>query len=146
MEKVKLVGKDEIDLGKVVKAVKENLESFDYGAILCFIGVVRSVGQDGEKVKHLYYEVDEKYTLKFLEDLRQKILEENKGLAELIIYHCVGEVPPKNETLLIVGVGKHSEDVFNGVKKALNGVKKDVPIWKKEVTEKHSYWVGREKS
>ncbi|MCX8176582.1 MAG: molybdenum cofactor biosynthesis protein MoaE, partial [Candidatus Bathyarchaeota archaeon] len=131
MEKVKLVGKGEIDLGKVINSLKENLGDFDYGAILCFIGVVRSIGHNGEKVKHLYYEVDEKYTLKFLEDLRVKILEENKGLTELIIYHCVGEVPPKNETVLIVAAGKHSEDVFNGVKKALKGVKEEVPVWKK---------------
>ena len=145
MEKVKLVDKGKIDLGEVIKALKENLETSEYGAILCFIGIVRSIGHDGEKVKHLYYEIDEKYTLKFLENLRQKVLEENRGLAELIIYHAAGEVPPKKETVLIVAAGKHSEDVFSGVRRALKGVKEEIPIWKKEITEKHSYWVGREK-
>lgn len=142
MEKVKLVNVGEINHQKVISLLKQNPRALECGAILCFIGVVREKGYNGEKVKKLYYEVDEKNTLRSIEDLRKKVLEKNRNIAELIIHHVIGEAKPGEETVCIAAIGKHSKDVFNVVIEALKEIKTNVPIWKKEITEKHEYWVS----
>jgi len=145
MEKVKLVNVGEINFQKAISLLKQNPKALECGAILCFIGIVRKRGYNGEKVKKLYYEVDEKNTLKFMEDLRKRVLERNKNVAEIVIHHVVGEAEPGEETVCIAAIGKHSKDVFDVVMETLKEVKTSIPIWKKEITEKHDYWVKGER-
>lgn len=142
MNKVKIVRKGEVKLQDLVGAVKRT-EGFDTcGAIVVFNGVVRGVGHDGSRVKALSYEAYEDLALRELDRVRLKVMGSRPNLVELLIYHVVDELKPGEDTVFIVAAGAHRDDAFKAAMEALERVKTEVPIWKKEVTERGSVWIS----
>jgi len=101
---------------------------------------VRSLGKDGSRVQQLIYEAYEKEALKVLRKIRDEILEKNRGVKDLLIYHVIDKLKPGDETLFIAAIGKHRQDSLNAVSQAIEEIKSRPPIWKKELTEKGAYW------
>ena len=141
LERVKIVRKGEFSLQELVEELKNCPEAFECGAIACFVGIVRGVGKNGSKVQKLSYEAWEEEAVKSLTEIRREILQENKNTKDLLIYHVIGEFKPKDETVFIVAIGKHRHDATNAVRKAIEEIKTKPQIWKKEFTEKGSYWL-----
>ena len=141
LEKVKIVKKDEVKLQDLVDKLKKDPKIFECGAIACFMGIVRGIGKNGSKVQKLFYEAWEEEAIKTLVEIRDEALRKNKNLKDLLVYHVIGELKPGDETVFIVAAGKHRHDAINAVVDTIEEIKKKPPIWKKEYTEKGSYWV-----
>jgi len=141
LERVKIVRRGEFNLQELVEELKKCPEAFECGAIACFVGIVRGVGKNGSKVQKLSYEAWEEEAVKSLTEIRREILQTNKNTKDLLIYHVIDESKPKDETVSIVAIGKHRHDAMNAVRKAIEEIKTKPPIWKKEYTEKGSYWL-----
>jgi molybdopterin synthase catalytic subunit len=141
LERVKIVKKGEVVLQDLVDELKNTSEAFECGAIACYVGFVRGIGKNGSRVQKLSYEAWEEEAVKSLTEIRREILEENGGIKDLLIYHVIDEVKPKDETVFIVALGTHRHEAINAAKKAIDEIKKRSPIWKKEYTEKGAYWI-----
>ncbi|RLF11805.1 MAG: molybdenum cofactor biosynthesis protein MoaE [Thermoprotei archaeon] len=141
MDKVKLVKKGEVKLQDLVEAVKSSEGFSECGAIVAFNGVVRGVGHDGSKVLKLCYEAYEEAALQSLKAIRQKILTGNPEVKELVIYHVIDELESGEDTVFIVAAGMHRKETFKAVLEALEMVKTEAAIWKKEVTVKGEAWI-----
>jgi len=141
VERVKIVRKSEFRLQELVEELKNCPEAFECGAIACYVGIVRGIGKNGSKVQKLSYEAWGEEALKKLTEIRRAILEENKNTKDLLIYHVIDELKPRDEPVFIVAIGKHRHDAIDATKKAIEEIKTKPPIWKKEYTEKGSYWV-----
>lgn len=113
--------------------------SNEIGAIAIFVGVVRGSRED-EKVLRLEYEAHESLA----PEVMKKIIEELKAkynLIDAIVEHRVGTVQVGEDVMYVLIASKHRKEGFQALTEMVDRVKHEVPIWKKEVTEKGAYWV-----
>ena len=111
----------------------------EVGAIAIFIGVVRGKRND-EKVLRLEYEAYEELASKVAE----KIIEDSKtkyGIIDACIQHRIGTVKVGGDIMYVLVASKHRAEAFQALSEIGERIKRELPIWKKEVTEKGSYWV-----
>lgn len=135
--------KGEIGLGDILKRVKENKNINRAGAIACFIGVVREEGLRGGSVKKLVLEAFKEEAEKSLSKIAQEILN-RQGIIDVRIHHVIGELGVGEDIVYVVVAGKHREEVFEALKEAVERMKREAAIWKKEVTDMGEYWVSGE--
>lgn len=111
----------------------------EVGAITIFIGVVRGKRND-EKVLRLEYEAYEELASKVAE----KIIEDAKtkyGIIDACIQHRIGTVKVGGDVMYVLVASKHRAEAFQALSEIVERIKRELPIWKKEVTEKGAYWV-----
>jgi molybdopterin synthase catalytic subunit len=81
------------------------------GAISLFIGVVRGVNLEGEKVQKLtleaYEEKANEVLTKICDDLSKK-----PGIVDVQIHHLLGEFNVGDEMVYVLVAGSHRTDVF----------------------------------
>ncbi|MEM1550684.1 MAG: molybdenum cofactor biosynthesis protein MoaE [Candidatus Bathyarchaeia archaeon] len=137
MMKVK-VGEKLDNINHLLNEIKES--SSEVGAVIIFVGSARGIGGDGGRVLRLEYEAYEEAAVKALEkiigDLRNKY-----GIIDAIVEHRIGEVGVGEDIVYALVASKHREEGFKSIIELIERLKKEVPIWKKEVTEKGSHWI-----
>ena len=124
-------------LDSLISELKEKTE--EAGAIVVFAGAVRGTRGD-EKVLRLEYEAHEELAVEVME----KIIEETKakyGIIDAVIQHRLGTVKVGEDVMYVLVASRHRAEAFQALSEIVERVKHEVPIWKKEVTEKKSYWV-----
>jgi molybdopterin synthase catalytic subunit len=101
---------------------------------------VRSVSK-GQTVSHLEYEayppMAEKQMARIAEEARAKW----PG-AQVAIVHRVGRLEPGQLAVVIAASAPHRKEAFLACEWAIDRLKEDVPIWKKETTTDGAVWVG----
>ncbi|HTX44567.1 MAG TPA: molybdenum cofactor biosynthesis protein MoaE, partial [Methanocella sp.] len=68
-------------------------------------------------------------------------LKKRKGILEVIIYHKTGRVVAGEDIVFIVILSGHRDELFPALRDAIERVKAEVPIWKKEFTGTGDFWV-----
>ena len=124
-------------LESLIGELKKQTE--EAGAIAVFVGAVRGTRVD-EKVLRLEYEAHEDLAV----EVMKRIIEETKAKYEIIdavIQHRLGAVKVGEDVMYVLVASKHRAEAFQALPEIVERVKHEVPIWKKEVTEKNSYWV-----
>lgn len=142
VEKVRLFRRGEVKLQDLVEALRPLAERGGCGAVVAFNGLVRSEGHDGSRVLKLAYEAYEEAALRSLAEVRRRVMDGNPGVEEVLIYHVVGDVQPGEDTVLIAVAARHRHEAFRAAEEALEAVKREAAIWKKEVTERGEGWVS----
>ncbi|MEM4700222.1 MAG: molybdenum cofactor biosynthesis protein MoaE [Candidatus Nezhaarchaeales archaeon] len=142
MDKVGLVKRGEVRAQDLVEALRPLAQRGGCGAVVVFNGVVRSVGRDGSRVLRLTYEAYEEAAVEALGRIREEVIKSTPGVREVLIFHVVGDVEPGEDTVLIAVAADHRREAFEGAERALEAVKREVAIWKKEVTERGEAWVS----
>ena len=137
--------KGEVDLNRMMANLSKLPNYHEAGAVACFVGVVREdpVRGPDAKVVRLEYEA---YTEVALERMRaiREIIKRRPGVVEVSIHHVIDSLNVGEPSLFVAVLGKHRQDVFSALSETVDKVKKEVPIWKKELTTKESYWVTSE--
>lgn len=123
-------------LKSVVEKVKKNVNC---GAIGVFIGVVRGFS-DQRKVKMLEYESYSEILSSKIAELEEKI-RSFPGIKNVKLYHKLGKLTPGEEIVYIAVAGEHRKDIWAPLIWAVELMKTDLPIWKKEVFEDGERWV-----
>ncbi len=142
--KVMLSKKGEVKLEELLGMLRSSEELRKCGAIVIFIGIVRGIGKDGSKVLRLSYEAYEEGAIKSLSKIREEVLKEVKGVHEIIVNHVIDDLEVGDDTLHILVVAEHRDEAFKAAKLVIDRLKQETPIWKKEITEKGSYWIQEE--
>ena len=104
------------------------------GAVVCFQGVTR-------EVPRLDYEA---YAEMAEERMREILTEatERHGLCAAAAEHRVGEVPLGDPAVVVAVSAPHREEAFAGAREAIDRIKAEVPIWKREVgADGRAEWV-----
>lgn len=60
------------------------------------------------------------------------------------IHHVVGELGVGEDIVYIVVAGSRRDEVFEVLREAVERMKNEAAIWKKEVTDLGEYWVSGE--
>ena len=124
-----------MSLGVAVKAVKANPLINRAGAILTFTGIVRG---DADALLFDIYEGEaQKRIAAIINDLRHM-----EGIVDVQIHHSYGRISLGEDIVYIVVAASHRQEGFAALREAIERIKSEVPIWKKELTEAGGHWVG----
>jgi molybdopterin synthase catalytic subunit/molybdopterin converting factor small subunit len=122
-------------------AAVDEVRSDRAGAIATFTGTTR-VQSRGRAVLHLDYEAYEEMA----EQVMAQIAKELKGrydLCEIAIHHRTGRVDIGEASVVIAVSAPHRRDALAACREAIDTLKEQVPLWKKEFYEGGEEWVGR---
>jgi molybdopterin synthase catalytic subunit len=125
-----------IELAEVEQAVR----SREAGAVVTFSGTVRAATH-GHVVTALEYESYREMAEAFLRKIGGEIEDRWPG-ARSAILHRVGRLEVGEVAVVIAVASAHRKDAFEGCRHAIERIKEDVPIWKKELRADGSVWVG----
>jgi molybdopterin synthase catalytic subunit/molybdopterin converting factor small subunit len=111
------------------------------GAIATFVGTTR-VASRGRTVHHLEYEAYAGMAENVMAEIAVS-LQERYDLCEVAIHHRVGRVEIGDASVVIAVSAAHRQDALAACKDAIDTLKEQVPLWKKEVYEGGEEWIGR---
>ncbi len=140
---VGLHSRGDISLEQVVDGIRKHPDSAKAGALVTFVGMVREdpVGHSESKVRYLEYEAFQEIAVQKLQELRND-LANREGIVDVSIHHVVDRVGVGEESLIVAVLGTRRRFVFPVLEEAVERVKEEVPIWKKEFTSDDAYWVS----
>jgi molybdopterin converting factor subunit 1 len=103
------------------------------GAVVTFQGITRDV-------ERLDYEAYTKMAEKRIHQILAECLESH-GLRAIAAEHRVGCVPLGETSVIVAASGAHREETFAGAAEAIDRIKAEAPIWKRELRGGDSQWV-----
>jgi molybdopterin synthase catalytic subunit/molybdopterin converting factor small subunit len=122
-------------------AVVEEVRSDEAGAVATFIGTTR-VHSRGRTVERLEYEayagMAEKVMAEIAEELKRRY-----DVTEIAIHHRTGTVDIGEASVVIAVSAPHRQDALAACRDAIDTLKMQVPLWKKEIYEGGEEWIGR---
>ncbi|HEU5278179.1 MAG TPA: molybdenum cofactor biosynthesis protein MoaE [Gaiellaceae bacterium] len=122
-------------------AAVDEVRSERAGAIATFVGTTR-IESRGRTVHRLEYEAYEEMAEKVMREIADE-LKRRYDLCEIAIHHRTGQVDIGEASVVIAVSAPHREDALAGCKDAIDTLKEQVPLWKKEIYEGGEEWIGR---
>ena len=132
-----MLSDEPLSLDRVVDEVRDDRA----GAIATFTGTTR-IESRGRTVTFLDYEAYEGMAESVMEEIARGLLE-RYDLCKIAIHHRVGRVSIGDESVMIAVSAPHRADALAACKDAIDTLKDQVPLWKKEVYEGGEEWIGR---
>jgi len=125
----------DLDPGAALAAVKDP----SCGAVAAFVGTVRGE-RDGRRVLRLEYEVLEPLALAEFARIGEA-LRARHGVAGVAILHRRGVVPVGGVSVAIAVAAPHRAAALAACAEAIERLKRDAAIWKKEVYPDGHRWL-----
>nr|WP_153868408.1 MULTISPECIES: molybdenum cofactor biosynthesis protein MoaE [Myxococcaceae] len=129
-----------VDRPLVLEEVVSAVAGEAYGGLVTFTGSVRDSTR-GRRVVKLEYEAYPPMAERRLAAIGTEVAERFGG-TRLAIVHRVGTLLPGELAVVIAAAAPHRREAFRGCEHAIERLKEDVPIWKKEHFEDGEVWVG----
>lgn len=112
----------------------------DCGAEVLFIGTVRNQTK-GKAVRKLFFEAYEPMAIKEMEKIGAHCRKKYK-IHKMSFHHRIGELQIGEVPVILAVSAPHRAEAFAACAEAMNLLKRDVPIWKKEYFEGGEIWVA----
>ena len=109
------------------------------GAVNLFLGVVRD-NNLGRNVGHLEYEAYPEMAERVMRALAQEA-KERFELEDCAVLHRTGRLEIGETSLLVAVASGHRAESFEAGHWLVNQIKKQVPVWKKEVWDNGEAWI-----
>ena len=130
------VSDEPLVLEEVVRAVGGESQ----GGVVTFTGVVRRESR-GKRIVRLEYEAYRPMAERKLAEIGAGIAAEWPG-ARVAIVHRVGKLAVGEVAVVIAASAPHRAEAFAACREAIERLKREAPIWKKEVGEDGEEWIG----
>ncbi len=121
-------------------ALLAELADDSVGATVLFVGTVRDHAR-GKSVERLEYEAYVEMAQRQLELITARCATDNPG-ATVAVHHRYGRLEIGAVSVAIAASAAHRDEAFAACRQAIELIKTDVPIWKKEITSDGEEWVG----
>ncbi len=130
------VTKEPLNVQEVITLVKRSTD----GAVVTFDGIVRD-NFDGRAVRYLEYEayaeMAEKKMVEIATEVRQKF-----AVGKIAMVHRIGRLEIGESSIVIAVAAPHRHAAFEACAYAMDRVKEEVPVWKKECfVDGEAHWV-----
>jgi len=126
---------EKIDIVQVLESIKD----CSAGGIDMFIGTTRNYS-NGKKVLSLEYEVYVPMAIKKMKEI-EEIVRKRWEICKISMIHRIGKVEVGEVSVVIAVSSTHRKEAFESCQFTIDILKKEVPIWKKEVFENGESWV-----
>ncbi len=120
-------------------AVLAEVEDPACGALASFVGAVRG-SNEGREVRYLEYEVAESMALKQFVRMAEELKREH-DVHHVAIHHRRGRVEVGGISVAIAVSAPRRSNALAACAEAIEMLKQDVPIWKKEVYSDGHKWM-----
>jgi len=125
-----------------VQQVNDLVKRSTDGAVVTFDGIVRD-NFDGRPVRYLEYEayaaMAEKKLAAIGAEVRQKF-----AIGEIAMMHRIGRLEIGESSIVIAVAAPHRQAAFEACAYAMDRVKAEVPVWKKEsFADGADHWVNQ---
>ncbi len=122
-----------------IAAIERMVASAGRGAVLLFLGTVRDHHR-GRPVSRLTYSAYRPMAEQVLEHIASE-LEDRAERIKVAIVHRLGEVPVGEASVVIATASPHRAAAYEASREALERLKCEVPIWKREhYTDGEAVW------
>ena len=112
------------------------------GAVVLMSGTVREQ-TEGKAVTYLEYQAYEPMALKIFQQISDRISNQWQDTNSVIIHHRVGKLQITDISVLVAVGCPHRQEAFSACKYAIDTLKHNAPIWKKEhFADGVSTWVS----
>jgi molybdopterin synthase catalytic subunit len=111
------------------------------GGVVVFLGVVRNETA-GRRVVALEYEAHVPMAEAKLKEIGEAVYARWPGVKHVVILHRIGRLLVGEASVAIGVSAAHRQEAFEGCQYAIDTIKRIVPIWKRELFEDGSAWVG----
>ncbi|HIW34872.1 MAG TPA: molybdenum cofactor biosynthesis protein MoaE [Candidatus Paenibacillus intestinavium] len=125
-----------------VEEVMSKIITPAYGATLLFVGTTREFTGEMKTIS-LDYEAYEPMAIATMQQIGHEIAERWNG-ADCAITHRIGLVDLAEISVVIAVATAHRDHCYEASRYAIERLKQIVPIWKKEIWEDGSEWVGHQ--
>ncbi len=132
-----LLSSSPLSLAAVVSAV----EHPGAGGLTTFTGNVR-LHSRGQSIERLEYEAYAPMATAVMTMIADGIEAEIEG-TRVAIHHRVGVLGIGETAVVIAASAPHRAEAFEACRAAIERLKEDVPIWKKEVAASGATWIGQ---
>jgi len=129
------ISAEPLDVGAVVARVVGP----DAGGIVTFVGTVRDASR-GREIRHLEYEAYPGMAEREMEKIADAAAAQWPG-ARVAMAHRTGHLAIGELAVVIAASAPHRAEAFAACRYAIDTLKQQVPIWKKEVAVDGEYWV-----
>jgi molybdopterin synthase catalytic subunit len=133
---------ERVTLWDLLAKVRRNPEIKKAGAIGTFSGIVREIAK-GETTKALEFESYDAVAKERIAKIERE-LKAKQGIVDVLIHHKTGRIAAGEDIVFIVVAAGHRQELFPVLREAIERIKEEVPIWKKEFTISGDYWVHDE--
>ena len=120
------------------EALRQQLETIGCGAIVSFLGITRGTEGDAE-VYALEFDAWQEKLGPVLENLANQACD-TYGALSVAIAHRTGRVEPQESIVSIHVASPHRKEAFQACEWLIDELKKQAPLWKREVTSDGSRW------
>jgi molybdopterin synthase catalytic subunit len=111
------------------------------GGVALFLGIVRNNTAD-RRVVALEYEAHVPMAEAKLKEIGEAVYRRWPEVRQVVILHRIGRLGVGEASVAIGVSAAHRQDAFEACRYAIDTVKQVVPIWKRELFEDGSAWVG----
>jgi molybdopterin synthase catalytic subunit len=112
------------------------------GAVVTFDGIVRN-NFDGRPVDYLEYEAYAAMAEKKLAEIAAEV-RHTFAVGEVAMVHRIGRLEIGESSIVIAVAAPHRHAAFEACAYAMDRVKEDVPVWKKEFfADGEAHWVNQ---
>ncbi len=126
-------------LNSLIQKLRRSKDIEKAGAIGTFTGIVRAI--TGEvRTEFLEFEGYDEVARKKMDEICAA-LKERKGIIEVLMHHKTGVIKAGEDIVYIVAAASHRKQLFQVLREAIERLKVEVPIWKKEHTLEGEWWV-----
>ncbi len=112
----------------------------DAGAIVTFSGVARTTTSDGEAVTGLFLDHHPRLTAFSLEDIAREAAQ-RFGVEAIHVVHRCGQIAPGETIVFVSAAAAHRRAAFEATEYAMDRLKTDAVLWKREDSIDGSHWV-----
>jgi len=112
------------------------------GAVVTFDGIVRD-NFDGRSVRYLEYEAYAAMAEKKLAEIGDEV-QQKFAIGAMAMVHRIGRLEIGESSIVIAVAAPHRHAAFEACSYAMDRVKAEVPVWKKEFfTDGADHWVNQ---
>lgn len=126
-----------LSLAEVIAQVEHR----DAGGVATFTGNIREHSR-GKQVEHLEYEAYPAMAVAKMDEIARAVEAEVEG-ARVALAHRVGRLEIGEAAVVIAASAPHRAEAFAACREVIERLKRDVPIWKKEVDTEGAEWIGQ---
>jgi molybdopterin synthase catalytic subunit len=125
-----------------VRQLARDIQRPEDGAVVTFEGVVRN-NTKGRETVYLDYECYEPMALAGMTRIGQEVAGQF-AIGRIGIVHRLGRLQIGEASVVVVASAPHRRPAFEAALEAINRLKREVPIWKKEFFADGAVWVDGE--
>ncbi|HSI70177.1 MAG TPA: molybdenum cofactor biosynthesis protein MoaE [Gillisia sp.] len=119
---------------KIAQSIQNHSTKTNIGAHSIFLGQVRADEKEGSTVNAIEYTTYEEMALQKAFEIREAIFEKY-DLTCMHIYHSLGVVKTGEICLFVFTSSKHRKMAIDACEELVERIKKELPVWGKELLE-----------